>query len=674
MKKGAFVIFSLIFLFLSSSHADSNLFYPYVNIPVGSWPEAVTIGDVNGDGRSDVVMTTSSYSDPDNDYRIFVFLQNSSGGLNLPIKLPAGNGESVDVGDVNNDGRDDVVVTAADSIGVFYQNNSGTLDSMITYPSTHTSFSNTYKVKIADLNNDGRFDVVCIDWGTQSQAVEIFHQNQNGTLDSPVTYTVLHGGYDDLDVGDINNDGRTDIIVMSGQGYEYNNIGILLQNQNGTFADPVYYDLGENELTRGVAVGDVNGDSLQDIIVTYGGNSPNSKIGIFLQNAGGTLNPAVSFESYDIPEPVVIADVNNDARKDILVAHGGWMALGVYLQGSDGALMPEELYPISYASHYNPQGLAVGDINGDGFNDIVIADYNNGLVVLYNIETPCTVPSITSQPQSRVIFSGQAVTLSVTASGTGPLTYHPLTYQWYRGQSGDTSTPVGTNSNSYTTLALTQTTSYWVRISNDCGYSHSSGAIITVNGIYITSPNGGESLPSGMTQTIRWDYTGNPGAYLKIELLKGGVLNKVITSLARTSTRSFNWRLPATLTPGADYSIRITSRTNSAFTDTSDSNFTIAAPTVTLVSPNGGENWVPGTTQTIRWAYTGGPGAYLKIELLKGGILNRTITYLALTNRGSYSWKIPALQVSGADYSIRITSRTNLSWTDTSDLDFTIGP
>jgi hypothetical protein len=93
-----------------------------------------------------------------------------------------------------------------------------------------------------------------------------------------------------------------------------------------------------------------------------------------------------------------------------------------------------------------------------------------------------------------------------------------------------------------------------------------------------------------------------------------------------------------------------------------------------LVSPNGGENWVHGTTQTIRWTYTGGPGAYLKIELLKGGTLNRTITSFALTTRGSFSWRIPATQVVGADYSIRITSRTNSSWTDTSDLDFTIGP
>jgi hypothetical protein len=131
--------------------------------------------------------------------------------------------------------------------------------------------------------------------------------------------------------------------------------------------------------------------------------------------------------------------------------------------------------------------------------------------------------------------------------------------------------------------------------------------------------------------------------------------------------------IPSNQTPASDYSIRITSRAYGFCIDTSDSNFTVVAPTVTLTSPNGGETWAPGTIQTIRWTYTGGPGTYLKIELLKGGILNRTITSLAVTSRGSFNWRIPVTQAPGADYSIRITSRTNSSWTDSSDLNFTIG-
>ncbi|MGZ6209435.1 MAG: Ig-like domain-containing protein [Syntrophales bacterium] len=91
------------------------------------------------------------------------------------------------------------------------------------------------------------------------------------------------------------------------------------------------------------------------------------------------------------------------------------------------------------------------------------------------VTVSCTAPSITSQPQNKTIQSGQTANLSVIASGSTP-----LSYQWYRGSSGNTSTPVGTNSSSYTTPALTQTTSYWVRVTNSCGSANSNTATITV--------------------------------------------------------------------------------------------------------------------------------------------------------------------------------------------------
>lgn len=376
------IIGAILLTMMSAETAFSNsgLFYPYVTYPLGSWPEAVAIGDVNSDGKNDVVMTTSYDFDPANDYHIFVFLQNASGGLDLPVKyLTSGTytnrPETITVDDVNNDGRTDVVVgNSGANIEVFLQNNSGLLNPSVKYPTV-----NSNKIKIGDLNNDGLPDVVGIGWGTNT--ADIFLQNTTGTLAPPVTYTVTHGGRDDLEVGDINNDGLTDIIVMSGQGFAPN-VGVLIQKTDRTFNSAIYYDLGGNELTSGVAVGDVNGDALQDVVVTYGGNKPYSKIGVFLQNNTGTLNLPVSYSSYDIPEPIEIADVNQDGRQDIVLAHGGWNAVGVYLQNVDGTLIPEELYTIPSAS-YNPHGLAVGDVNGDGRNDVVIANYNNGLIVLY---------------------------------------------------------------------------------------------------------------------------------------------------------------------------------------------------------------------------------------------------------------------------------------------------
>lgn len=87
-------------------------------------------------------------------------------------------------------------------------------------------------------------------------------------------------------------------------------------------------------------------------------------------------------------------------------------------------------------------------------------------------------PSIGSEPQSQTIASGQATTLAVLAAGKPP-----LHFQWYEGQSGDESSPVGNDSLSFTTPALSNTTSYWVKISNAGGEVNSATATITVGNI-----------------------------------------------------------------------------------------------------------------------------------------------------------------------------------------------
>jgi hypothetical protein len=289
---------------------------------------------------------------------------------------------------------------------------------------------------------------------------------------------------------------------------------------------------------------------------------------------------------------------------------------------------------------------------------------------------PCTWPSITSHPQSQTIQNGLTASMSVSASGTPP-----LSYQWYQGSTGIISNPIsGATSSSYTTPALTQTTLYWVRVSNSCGSANSNTATITL-ALAVVSPNGGETLPAGSMQTIRWNYIGDPGTYVKIELLKGGVPNRTITSSVSKGTGgngSYDWTISSSQALAADYRVRVTSTSNGAYTDTSDSDFTIAAPTITVASPNGGEKWAAGSTQTISWSYTGSPRSYVKIELLKGGVFSRVITSSCLIGSGgsgSYAWVIPTSQAGGSDYQVRVRSTTNSACTGTSNGNFTItGP
>lgn len=98
--------------------------------------------------------------------------------------------------------------------------------------------------------------------------------------------------------------------------------------------------------------------------------------------------------------------------------------------------------------------------------------------------TACAPPTLQVQPQSSSIQSGQSVTLSVNHVGSSP-----FFYQWYIGQSGNTANPVnGETNRTFTTPALTQTTSYWVRVGNSCGTVDSATAVITVIGGTCTKP------------------------------------------------------------------------------------------------------------------------------------------------------------------------------------------
>lgn len=123
---------------------------------------------------------------------------------------------------------------------------------------------------------------------------------------------------------------------------------------------------------RGVAVGDIGGDGRDDIVVTYGGNGA-GRLGVLRQQADGSLAALAMLDSYEIPSQVEVADVNADGRRDVVVAHHGWMAITVHLQQPDGTLGAAIRYPGPYGN-FNPGAMALGDVDGDGRVDVVVAE------------------------------------------------------------------------------------------------------------------------------------------------------------------------------------------------------------------------------------------------------------------------------------------------------------
>jgi fibronectin type 3 domain-containing protein len=449
---------------VATNAAAAGLFAPYQSYPVGSWPEAVAIGDVTGDGRADVAMTTSYYFDPANDFRLWIFAQATDGTLEPPVSYATAStythrAESVAIGDITGDGRADVVLGLGGlGIQVFPQDPSGALGTPTFTPTTDSDW-----IRLGQLDGDGRLDLAGAGWG--SNTVSVLLNDGGGGLAAPTAYPAQHGGWDDLEVGDVTADGRDDLVVMSGQSYAVPNLSVLAQLPGGGFGPAAEYDVGTDVNTNGIGVGDVNGDGRNDVVVSYGGNSPSAFIGVFTQTAGGILAGPASRTSYDIPEPVDVADLDLDGRADIVTLHGGWNEAGVYRQLADGSLSSETLFPIPYATHYNPHGLAVGDVNGDGYPDIVLADYNHGLVVLRN--RPTLPPAVPGAPSLDSAAGGNA---SVSLSWTRPVSDGGsaiLGYNIYRG-TGNVGGPllatVGSVA-SYTDATAVNGTTYYYQVS-----------------------------------------------------------------------------------------------------------------------------------------------------------------------------------------------------------------
>ena len=97
-----------------------------------------------------------------------------------------------------------------------------------------------------------------------------------------------------------------------------------------------------------------------------------------------------------------------------------------------------------------------------------------------------------------------------------------------------------------------------------------TGALLHYMGLEVTTPGGGEKWKRGKTHTIRWTYAGNPGPTVRIELLKGGVLNSTLAtgvSIGTEGEGSYDWTIPSKQATGTDYEIRVTVEANEAYTD-----------------------------------------------------------------------------------------------------------
>ncbi|MFZ0792469.1 MAG: FG-GAP-like repeat-containing protein [Candidatus Korobacteraceae bacterium] len=235
-------------------------FHTAVNYGVGSMPDWVTVGDFNRDGKLDLAVANECGNDPtcQSGGTVGVLLGNGDGTFQTMVSYKTGaNSASVAVGDFNGDGKPDLVVTnyGSANVSVLLGNGDGTFQTAVNYRVGSVPTS----VAVGDFNGDGKLDLAVSN--ESSNDVSVLLGNGDGTFQAAVNYAAGSGAYW-VTAGDLRGNGKLDLVVANLAG---NNVSVLLGNGDGTFQAAVNYGMGNEP--ESVALADFNGDGKPDLAV-----------------------------------------------------------------------------------------------------------------------------------------------------------------------------------------------------------------------------------------------------------------------------------------------------------------------------------------------------------------------------------------------------------------------
>jgi FG-GAP-like repeat/Bacterial Ig-like domain (group 3) len=190
-----------------------------------------------------------------------------------------------------------------------------------------------------------------------------------GARFAPATFYATGGGNAEpsIAVGDVNGDGIPDIVAAN---YDVPNSGdgsvaIMLGNGNGTFQAPLLYPSGGLTAVS-VAIADFNGDGKLDLVVA---NYWSSTVGVLLGNGDGTFQAVITYASGGTTNAVATGDLNGDGKLDLVAANGN--TVGVLLGNGDGTFQPVKTYNSGGVADNVPSTVVLADINGDHKLDVV---------------------------------------------------------------------------------------------------------------------------------------------------------------------------------------------------------------------------------------------------------------------------------------------------------------
>ena len=426
--------------------------------PGGYGIGSFVIADVNGDGVPDLILANVCQSSGDcnggyNPGGVSILLGNGYGTFQTAVTYSSGgyDANSVAVADVNGDGYADVVVSnmclnsscESGGVSVLLGNGNGTFQAPLSYSSGGVF---AYSLTIVELTSNGHLDLMlanqcesnstCAQGEFDPSGLAVLLGNGDGTFQEAVSYS--SGGYGHVSFvpQDVNHDGIPDVVAADecqDSSCETGVVSVFLGDGKGAFQGPVEYSSAGFSASS-IVIRDVNGDDKEDLIVTntcerracdYG--PVEGEVSVFFGNGDGTFQTPVGYYSGAyVTSSVSIGDVNGDGYPDLVLSNDCPSHINctngvvTILLGSGNGTFAS---PIRYGSGGAfPQTVTIEDVNGDGKPDLITAN----ICTTGTPQGSCTNSSGDVGVLLNVLT--YTTTTSLTSSSNPALTNQPITF------------------------------------------------------------------------------------------------------------------------------------------------------------------------------------------------------------------------------------------------------